>query len=252
MPESQSHWQTEEQATTFLQGVRGAVPAAQLQLEVMGKIVELWSPGASRILDVGCGDGILGRCLLEKFPTAHGTFADFSEPMLAAARDKLAASPRATVVKADFSKPSWLDAVADRSPFDVVVSGFAIHHQPDARKKALYAEIHTHLSPGGIFLNLEHVSSATPPCEKLFEDTFVDHLLRFQRSTNPGTTRQEIEAAWHNRPDKKENILAPVDMQCAWLRRIGFQDVDCFFKLFELTLFGGRKASNQHLQPTPR
>src|ERR1700680_3142170 len=135
MTESRSQWQTEELATAFLQGVRGAIPGADLQLEVIGKIVEQWSPRVSRILDVGCGDGILGRLLLEKFPTAHVTFTDFSEPMLTAVRDKVASSPRATVVKADFSEPSWLDAVADKSPFDVVVSGFAIHHQPDARKR---------------------------------------------------------------------------------------------------------------------
>ena len=234
MPESQSQWQTEEQAKTFLQGVRGAVPAAQLQLEVMGKIVDSWMPGVSRILDVGCGDGILGRWLLEKFPTAHGTFTDFSDPMLAAARDKLADSSRATARKADFSSPSWLDAVADRIPFDVVVSGFAIHHQPDARKKALYVEIHSLLSRGGIFLNLEHVASATRSCERLFEDTFVDYLLRFHGSPKADTARQEIEAAWRNRPDKKENILAAVDIQCAWLRQIGISGRGLLFQVFRV------------------
>jgi hypothetical protein len=45
----------------------------------------------------------------------------------------------------------------------------------------------------------------------------------------------------------KEYILAPVDLQCAWLRLIGFQDVDCFFKVFELALFGGRKAPGHAL-----
>ena len=161
MTESKSQWQTEELATAFLQGVRGAIPGADLQLEVMGKIVELWIPRPSRILDVGCGDGILGRMLLEKFPSVRVTFTDFSDPMLAAVRAKLANSSRATVLKADFSDPSWLEAVADKGPFDVVVSGFAIHHQADGRKKALYAEIHGILAPGGVFLNLEHVASAT-------------------------------------------------------------------------------------------
>ena len=250
MTESKSQWQTEELATAFLQGVRGAIPGADLQLEVMGKIVELWIPRPSRILDVGCGDGILGRMLLEKFPSVRVTFTDFSDPMLAAVRAKLANSSRATVLKADFSDPSWLDAVADKGPFDVVVSGFAIHHQADGREKALYAEIHGILTPGGVFLNLEHVASATRAGEDLFDGLFVDHLIRFHKSAKPGTTRQEIEATYYNRPDKKENILAPLDVQCQWLRQTGFQDVDCFFKVFELALFGGRKASNPALART--
>jgi hypothetical protein len=30
-------------------------------------------------------------------------------------------------------------------------------------------------------------------------------------------------------------------VQCQWLQEIGFGDVDCFFKLFQLALFGGQK-----------
>lgn len=45
-------------------------------------------------------------------------------------------------------------------------------------------------------------------------------------------------------PDKKENILAPVEEQCRRLCDLGYRDVDCFFKVFELSLFGGRKGSN--------
>jgi len=44
------------------------------------------------------------------------------------------------------------------------------------------------------------------------------------------------------RPDKVENKLTPVEQQCGWLREIGFNDIDCFFKLFEIAIFGGRKT----------
>jgi tRNA (cmo5U34)-methyltransferase len=57
-------------------------------------------------------------------------------------------------------------------------------------------------------------------------------------------SQEEVEATYYNRPDKRENILAPMDAKCEWLRQIGFQDVDCFFKVFELALFGGRTASD--------
>jgi hypothetical protein len=52
----------------------------------------------------------------------------------------------------------------------------------------------------------------------------------------------EIEKAYYH--DKNENIPAPVETQCQWLRDIGFQEVDCFFKTFELALFGGKKTFN--------
>jgi len=124
-----------------------------------------------------------------------------------------------------------------------VVSGFAIHHQPDKRKHELYAEIFELLALSGIFLNLEHVASATGAGQKLFDDFFVDHLYDFHCRSDTETDRETISNEYYNRPDKKENILAPVQDQCQWLRQIGFADVDCFFKVFELALFGGRKIS---------
>ncbi len=242
MTKNSSRWQSAELATAFLKGVRGAIPAAGLQLDLIQHIVEAWCPQPRRILDLGCGDGTLGRFLLDRNPEAQVVFADFSDPMLEAARQALGNSAWATVVKADFATPSWREAVGTEPPFDVVVSGFAIHHQPDSRKQELYAEVFALLGAGGVFLNLEHVASATPEVEHLFDGYFIDHLHRFHQGADPKMTREEIARTYYNRPDKEENILAPVQEQCAWLSRIGFVDVDCFFKVFELALFGGRKV----------
>ena len=237
-----SKWQTKELTTAFLEGIRGAIPGAELQLAVMGHIARLWCGSPARILDLGCGNGILGRFLLGLFPSAHGIFADFSEPMLEAARANLRDVPNTTVVKVDFATPRWLEAVASHQPFDLVVSGLAIHHQPDDRKRRIYSEIHHLLVPGGVFLNMEHVASRTPEGQRLFDEFFIDRLHRFNSEIHPGQSREQIAESYYHRPDKKENILAPVDAQCQWLREIGFVDVDCFFKVFELAMFGGRKA----------
>jgi tRNA (cmo5U34)-methyltransferase len=85
------------------------------------------------------------------------------------------------------------------------------------------------------------VASASACGEALFDDFFIDHLYRFHRKLDPSSNRAVIAQSYHNRPDKKENILAPVDRQCEWLRQLGFEDGDCFFKVFELALIGGRR-----------
>lgn len=243
MKRPKSEWQTKELATAFLGGVRGAIPGSALQLAVIEKIVRAWCSAPARILDLGCGNGILGRLLLEFFPDAHGVFVDFSDPMLDAAQANLSGIQRADFIKADFGTSHWIDSVGSHKPFDIVVSGFAIHHQPDRRKLELYSEIYKLLSPGGVFLNLEHVAPATAAGTRLFDEFFVDHLHSYHSRSDAGKTREMVAEIYYNRPDKKENMLAPLDDQCEWLREIGYEDVDCFFKVFELALFGGRKPS---------
>ena len=41
------------------------------------------------------------------------------------------------------------------------------------------------------------------------------------------------------------NILAPVEMQCDWLREIGYEEVDSYFRIYELAVFAGRKPNQK-------
>jgi tRNA (cmo5U34)-methyltransferase len=235
-------WQNEELATMFLNEVRGGIPYAADQLEVMVRVLGLAERPLARFLDLGCGDGTLARAVLSRFPSAEAVLVDFSEPMLAAARDHLS-DASCGVVQADFGDPSWKSRVAEWTPFDAVVSGYAIHHQPDDRKRALFGEIYDLLSPGGVFVNVEHVAPATARVSALSDELFVDSLTAHNRRLGGHKSREQIAADYVRRPDKAANILAPVEDQCAWLRALGFADVDCYFKVFELAVFGGRRPA---------
>jgi tRNA (cmo5U34)-methyltransferase len=205
-------------------------------------------PVAGAILDLGCGDGILGHALLDAYdrrPTV--VLADFSPPMLDAARVRFGNSSADThFVLVDYANGGWPDLVAApplSQRYDVIVSGFSIHHQPDVVKRRIYTDIHDLLAPGGIFLNLEHVASASRWGEVQFEAYFIDALYRYHAPR--GKTRGQVAADFYHRPDKDANRLAPLELQLQWLREIGFLHVDCFFKLFELALFGGIKAGGE-------
>ncbi len=126
-------------------------------------------------------------------------------------------------------------------PFNLVLSGLAIHHLPDGRKKELYQEIFDMLTPGGLFVNLEHVAPKSEWAKQAFDDFFVDSLWSHHQKRGGTKTRDAVGKEWYHRPDKTENTLASVEVQCQWLQEIGFVDVDCFFKVFQLALFGGKK-----------
>lgn len=244
-------WQAAELAGAYLDGVRGAIPLAAVQIDILTRLARAACPAPRAVLDLGCGDGILGHALWDAFsgPAPTVVLADFSPPMLEAARARFRRgipSERLYFVDVDYTRPDWTELVSGGAlpaRYDVIVSGFSIHHQPDHRKRRIYTDLFAMLAPGGIFLNLEHVASASRWGEEQFEAHFIDALHRYH--TPRGRTRDEVAIDFYHRPDKSANILAPVELQCAWLREIGFVDVDCFLKLFELALFGGRKMASK-------
>jgi ubiquinone/menaquinone biosynthesis C-methylase UbiE len=230
-------WKRPDLVAVFLEGVRGAIPLAQEQIDVMLRLLASSGKPIGRFLDLGCGDGVLASAIVDRRSQAAAVLMDFSEPMLDAARRRLAGHAEAYFVNADYALPTWTQDIAQFAPFDAVVSGYSIHHQPDERKREVYSEIFGLLEPGGVFLNVEHVSSASPWVESVHDDLFVDHLMH----AHTGRPRAEVAANYYHRPDKAANILAPVELQCQWLREIGFTDVDCYLKVFELAVFGGRR-----------
>lgn len=236
-------WQTEEVARNFLEGVRGAIPLATEQIDCLTRLIKLTQTEVKSFLDLGCGDGILGRTIKYYYPEAQGFFLDFSEAMLTTAKVKSSDLTNCEFIFGDLGAKNWVDLVKNDTKFDVIVSGFAIHHQPDSRKYEIYQEIYDLLKIGGIFLNLEHTASLSKLGENAFDQLFVDALYAFHQQQGSTKTRAEIDTQYYNRADKVANILAPVTTQCEWLRQIGFTDVDCFMKLFEIALFGGLRKT---------
>ncbi len=176
-----------------------------------------WLPSPlARVLDLGSGDGRLLSIVRGVHPAARAVALDFSEVMLERLGARFAADPLVAIVAHDLDRP----LPGSLTAFDAIVSSFAIHHLSHARKRALYEEVHARLRPGGVFCNLEHVASAT------------------------GALHEQFLAALGVAPGEEDpsNKLLDVETQLAWLREIGFQDVDCHWKWRELALLGGRRG----------
>ena len=219
---------------------RAALPLAQEQIGVMMAILKSRHQPVEAFLDLGCGDGILGATLLGEYPMAHGVFVDFSETMLDQAREQLKDYKSQLVFEnLDYGEAGWAKKVL--GPFDAVVSGYSIHHQPDKHKRTIYEEIFSLLKPGGWFINVEHIAAASQLAVELFNAQVIDARYAIEQRKGNTKTRQEISDIFLNRPDKDANILLPVDVQCHWLHEIGYEEVDCYFRIYELAVFAGRK-----------
>jgi len=177
-------------------------------------LLELIPRETRRILDLGTGDGRLLALVRSEHPGTEAVAVDFSPAMLEVSRKRFDGDSRVRVV--EHNMDSSLPALGN---FDAVISSFAIHHLVHERKRALYAEVFALLNAGGMFCNLEHVSSPTPRLHEEF-------LLRI------GFTVETEDPS---------NKLLDLETQLKWLREIGFSDVDCLWKWRELALLAGRR-----------
>jgi tRNA (cmo5U34)-methyltransferase len=201
-------WSTEAHALDYLRKAEG-IPH---RLEGEAALLELLPPGDPRILDLGTGAGRLITIVKGVRPKAKFVAVDFSPTMLQAIGAAFGGDPHVQVLRHDFD-----EKLPPMGRFDAVISSFAIHHVVDRRKRALYQEIFGILEPGGVFCNLEHVASPTPRLHQKF-----------------------LEAMGCCDEDPSNKLL-DLEIQLRWLREIGFEDVDCYWKWRELALLAGGK-----------
>jgi len=204
-------WSCSERAEDYLKKA-GIMPR---RLEGETVLLEEIPAGTKRVLDIGAGDGRLLDLVLSKCPDAAAVAMDISPFMLDKLRMKYGNNDRIEVIGHDFNR--FLPPGLGR--FNVIVSGFAIHHVHDRRKRKLYKEVYNLLEPGGLFCNLERVSSPTAG---------LHHKFLFHMGNG-------------HEGEKRGNILLDMETQLRWLRDIGFHDVDCYWKWREMALLAGWK-----------
>ena len=207
-----NRWVEPEWALTYLRE-RDSIPHRVEGLEVM---LELLPARVERVLDLGTGDGNTLALVLAARPDANGVGLDFQEAMLQRARERFEGDARVMIASHDLDQP----LEDDLGSFDVVVSSFAIHHLVPDRQRALYGEVFDRLRPGGLFANVEHVSSRSDELHTAFLAAI-------------GRTPEQ---------DDPSNKLVPVPAHLDWLDELGFRDVECYWKWRELAVVGGYRS----------
>lgn len=205
-----NEWTKPEHAEAYLARMKSIPHRAEGEETLLSEV----PIHSKRVLDLGCGNGHLLALVLAACPDAEGIGLDFSPIMLKSAQERFADDKRITLIDHHMDNP-----LPDLGSFDCIVSSFAIHHCTHERKQELYGEVYSRLESGGVFLNLEHVSSPTAS----IHDRFVEAMGMAPEDEDPS------------------NKLLDMETQLRWLREIGFEEVDCYWKWRELALLSGRK-----------
>jgi SAM-dependent methyltransferase len=197
-------WDSAEEVAAWAEEADRIRPwRARIRDHIAGRVAAL--PPDARVLELGSGPGFLAHRVLQGCPNLAGyTLLDFSEPMLALSRERLARFPAASFALASFKSEDWTQRVG--GPFDCVLSMQAVHelrHKRHARR--LYEQAYQLLRVPGRILICDH----TP-----FDDSPASTALYM-------TEREQQEA----------------------LAEAGFTDVRIELTLDSLRLYVGERAT---------
>ena len=190
------------------------------------------------ILDLGCGDGILTKRIRDRYPDNNFFLMDGSSDMMKKAKENLLGD---NVSFRQQTFEAYINASPEEMKYDFVHSANAIHHLDLKGKEKLFTKIYHDMQHGGLFVNIDPVKPNSARSEKwqfkmwtdwmnetLLKSGFNDDIGKYDRIPTNYKTANE------NKPDTLSD-------QLTLLRRIGFKDVDCFYKYGIFSVFGGTK-----------
>ena len=177
-------------------------------------------------LDLGAGTGLASALVLQRFPRARAHLLDVSDKMLEKAKERFAGRPDVSFYVRDYNDQPL------PGRHQLVVSAMSIHHLSDAGKQRLTQKIFDALEPSGTFIHAELVLGATDKIEALNQNHWQKHLL--STDIDPEELGRIRERMACDRP-------ARLDHQLAWMRQVGFEHVDCFFKHYNFSVYAGTK-----------
>lgn len=218
----------EKTAFKYDELINRIVPWYNEQNEIIVKLIPFEKSDHLRALDLGSGTGALSFSILKSFPKVHVVMLDLAKNMLTECRSNLANYKNRITLK---MKNFGTEGIGHN--YDIVVSGFAIHHLIDNEKKRLFSRVYRALNPGGCFIVREVTLGETPDLTEKYREMWGQFIKM----------NEENDKIWLDK-HLKEDFPSTIEDQMSWLRNAGFSDVGCYWKYLNFAIFGGIKHNS--------
>ena len=243
--QSDPRWD-EEDSQDFIDYGNYFIPDRETQIDVICSLIPP-APGQQHILDLCCGEGILTRALLDRFPAFYLHGFDGSPKMIECVQALLAGyGERFASRLFDLADKNWRELPW---PVHAAVSSLAIHHLDASQKQDLFRDIFAMLAPGVVFIIADVIQPVTQLSAelagKMWDEAVRERSLELDGNLLGYKQFQKME--WNSfvypeqGPDPMDK-MSPLFDQLKWLEQAGFADIDVFWMKAGHAIFGGRKT----------
>lgn len=210
---------------------QSATVDAPLALELIAEAAAAVTPGATALLDVGCGAGNYTLRLLQALPSLSSiTLIDLSRPMLDRATKRIA---KASAAKLDALQTDIRDAELGDERFDLIVAAAVLHHLRDNGEwRNVFAKFHRALKPVGSLWIADLIEHSLPVVQSLMWRRYGMYLEKLKDTAYRDHVFDYIE---------REDTPRPLVFQLDLLRANGFRNVEILHKNNCFAAFGALK-----------
>ncbi len=241
-----SHWD-EDTSQSYLDYGKYFVPAREQQMHIMVELLK-GVPQPGRVLELGCGEGLLAELLLDSLPQVSYWGLDGSALMLEKATLRLSRfGERARLGAFELGDTAWRDL---ESPVQAVVSSLTLHHLYGEGKQLLFKDVYTILAPGSGFVIADMVEPVSAPGRQVAADAW-DEVVRERSIKLDGNTkgldfftRERWNTYRYPDPDDIDHP-SPLFDQLKWLEQAGFVNIEVHFLQAGHALFSAWKSQGE-------
>jgi tRNA (cmo5U34)-methyltransferase len=205
---------------------------APLTMDLCTEAAAYVNPGATDLLDIGCGAGNYTLKMLSKIPGLNCTLNDLSLPMLEKAHERVSSQTtgKVTLIQSDMRNLDLPD-----NQFDIVFAAAALHHLRDDNDwESMFNRVYKLLKPGGSFWISDFIAHNSPIVTRLFEEQYGRYL-----ETLGGKEYRQKVLDYVSHEDTPRSL----NYQLALLAKVGFTDIDVLHKNSSFAAFGAMKGT---------